>query len=1416
MKKLQHILKFAVTFVLVAVFAISTNAANISSLSQTGDWEGGTLTKSLEVTVTGDVDIKGPIIIPSGKKLIIKKQPGENTSDTKLTYARLYLSPSFTVPAGQIPCMFKVEPGGTLEIYGNDLSTGDFIAIKGSTGGEPPTPMTDGVFNESAVNAFYNDGIYKNVGRYYPDQTKTAFLYDWGKTNGAADNGAMIYVAGSLVIKDAKIASALSTDEAAAIKVPIVRNHSTGTYGTLLLEDVEIRNCYAQSGPALIIYNQVNESKGKDNTPESCSTTLKNCKLYRNYCKGAIGGIIRTGGDVVGNLILEGTTIYENYVAGYGGALVSAAQGHENTLLIMDGCRIHDNKAATYAGGVMITGGFEFRNKVTKIYNNSAATYGGAMYLVTYNGVEFTERKTLNMTFGNKLELYNNTAGNSGGGICLNMRELTSLVANSTININFEGANIHDNTAAESGGGIMLTYDNSKVNVNLNFISGTINNNTATTKDGGGVYCQIGPISGESPSPSLDVSKCKIKLNGGTFSNNKAPAGSGGGVAVKNLPIYSDEDAAGIKVFSNEALNYGAGIYVDKASFTMNSGSVYDNECKSANGEGGGIYCTNGSTFTITGGVVGGEDETSANRAYNGAGIAIANSKLSINNGVIASNVVSNFGGGIHMKNTEFEMTDGSIYRNSSTSATGQGGGIYADGSSLKIAGGVIGGENQTYANKAFNGAGVFIRNCDLRMTNGRVSYNLSQRNAGGIYVKGTSTFSFEKGSICNNQNTDGVHDGHGGGIFVLECDEFTITDGEISGNCSANNGGGIFFRSEAKNVTISGGVINNNIAEKVGGGIATAAPVTINGGQIIGNTANDSGGGVSVSGATLTINEGVVSGNKVDSRGAGVYIYSSGTCVINGGEITSNVPKDDATELSGGGVYMADGNFTMTGGTISKNQSHKGGGIYVYNCTKLDFSNGTISYNTATGHGGGIYVNTGTGIGFSDGEVSHNEAVEGGGLFADGGTITISGGDIVSNSGQRGGGIRLKGTADLTFTGGNVSNNSTDYEGGGIYTTGTPVCTFQNGNVSGNSSLIGGGICNNGGVLSFIGGNIVGNVARCGGGVFLTGSDSEMTFGNGLIRNNVAEDKSGHTLKTGYDYNVSANSLDLQGTGGGIYIQDGASLSFSGANIGIYANQAHTMADDIYSNGTNDASITLPNVATMNLAGYNSKTSELYWVEDYMKGDTGYSNGTAIAGANYSAVRYRDAIAAQTQVYKVSSGPYKGKYMALSIGHEIIYATLVRSGLLKGENAIYRVSRLDDNGTVDKTDDRWTVYSELLLFGPEDALTAEQAANKSVSKRIALYSGTWKVEETNWAWTYDNKEDAIIHEITGSSSPAEKAFVFKGTKLKEADEGYVPAERYGESVVRNDFGNGTSETDKASPASQSGFEKITDNGVSW
>ena len=1343
----------------------TTGLANINqgTLPSEGEWIGGKVNATtVTVTLTGTVKMKGPIVIPKNKTLIITKNPDKPANST---YATIHMSRDFSVPSGSVHCMFEVQEGGKLIIEGNNLSN-NFIAIKGNSGLETPTlPDTDSptqeqidAYLEKVASIYTTTTTPRDGHKFYADPTghPNDFLYDFrGDATGTDEYrnaGAVIYVVGTLEMRHAKIACAFSRDDGAAIKRPVINYLPSDTeFGTVTLDNIQIRGCLAQSGPALIIFNQKNGSAGSGNTPSSCKTTISNSQIYRNYSRSnSVNGAVRTGGGVVGDLELTNVNIYQNYGSGYAAGLVAAGQGLEATTSELDGCKIHGNHSETYAGGILFTGSFLFTGSTTKVYNNTAGTYGGGVHVIAYNGVDFNEPKELSMEFNDKLEVYYNTA-QWGGGMCFNMRNKTSLEPGSTINLDIDGVNVHENTATKKGGGIFLSYNNTGLNINLNINSGTIADNVADTS-GGGLYCQVAAIDGETVAEDIDVSKCKVKLNGGTISGNTVTNGSGGGVAVYDMPIYCDDDAAGIEVFSNVALNYGAGIYVDNANFSMNSGSVYSNECTSTEegkGEGGGIYCANGASFTITGGIVGGDAESDGNKSRNGAGIALADSKLIINRGVVASNVASNFGGGIHMENSEFEMTDGSVYRNSSTKSNGEGGGIYALESTLKIDGGLIGGNDLTYANKAFNGAGVFIQNCDLTMTNGRVSYNLSQRNAGGIYVKGTSTFSFEKGSICNNQNTDGEHDGHGAGIFVLSCNKFTIKDGEISGNHSANKGGGIYFCSDAKDVSISGGYIKDNHADSShGGGIYVDGSngVKVTGGVISGNNAVE-GGGLYVNGGTITISGGDITSNTA-SRGAGIRLDAAAGLTLDGGYFAGNtsvyeggalflggtstctfsngaIGKTSSGEVllnkasKGGGLYLDGGSLDMSGGEITSNEAAYGGGVYVYATPKLQFQKEClITNNKATSHGGGIYVADGTGISLTNGVISHNEAVQGGGLYAKGGEITISGG-----------------------------------------------------NINDNSALIGGAICNRGGALSFTGGSIINNVARCGGGIFLSDSGTQMTFGNGLIRNNKAVDGSGHTLTTGYGYDVSGGALALQGTGGGIYIQNGASMSFTSEDVGIYANSADTMADDIYSNGSNGASITLPDVSSMNLSGYNSRTSELYWVEDYMTDDTAYDSGTKIAGAGHKAVRYRDAIAAQSTVYKVPAGTYSGKYLALSIGYEVIYVTLQRTGLQAGESAIYRIFRID-NGVP-------SVYSEVLLTGSAGAPVQ--------SKRVALYSGKWRVEETLWTWTYVPPV-AIERDITGSTDAQNKVFSFTAAKNESVPE-------HAEDIVVNDFGEGAAVT---------------------
>jgi hypothetical protein len=106
--------------------------------------------------------------------------------------------------------------------------------------------------------------------------------------------------------------------------------------------------------------------------------------------------------------------------------------------------------------------------------------------------------------------------------------------------------------------------------------------------------------------------------------------------------------------------------------------------------------------------------------------------------------------------------------------------------------------------------------------------------------------------------------------------------------------------------------------------------------------------------GVSLTLGENIT----LNGRSANNYplvCLLGGNLVLNAGaKITGN-----KAEL-GGGVYIATGDFTMTGGTISGNTASSGGGVYL-SSGNFTMTGGTISGNSATSFGGGVYIGTGT-----------------------------------------------------------------------------------------------------------------------------------------------------------------------------------------------------------------------------------------------------------------------------------------------------------------------------------------------------------------------------------------------------------------------------------------------------------------------
>ena len=176
-------------------------------------------------------------------------------------------------------------------------------------------------------------------------------------------------------------------------------------------------------------------------------------------------------------------------------------------------------------------------------------------------------------------------------------------------------------------------------------------------------------------------------------------------------------------------------------------------------------------------------------------------------------------------------------------------------------------------------------------------------------------------GRIADNHVEKISNDG-GGGVYAHGSGSFTMYGGEISGNTSAGDGGGV--SAVAASFTMKGGSITNNKAEAtnaVGGGAALYnAAFELSGGEISGNRATGNGGGVYYyhydKSVHLTVSGSVtINGNK-NAAGAdnNVYLLSGVYMIVTGelknviGVTTESVPSaSNAVKIAADGGYMTE-----------------------------------------------------------------------------------------------------------------------------------------------------------------------------------------------------------------------------------------------------------------------------------------------------------------------------------------------------------------------------------------------------------------------------------------------------------------------------------------------------------------------------
>ena len=328
------------------------------------------------------------------------------------------------------------------------------------------------------------------------------------------------------------------------------------------------------------------------------------------------------------------------------------------------------------------------------------------------------------------------------------------------------------------------------------------------------------------------------------------------------------------------------------------------------------------------------DQNNSVNNRVSSLVYAEEDSTVNMSGGYICGATSMDHGAGIELgikngKGATLNLTGGVIAGNYAP----EGGGVYADGSTINMTGDTTGGTisgNGTFEDRSGFGAGICAKDSMVTILNGYITNNKYQH-----YDES------HKGNGCHG----------GGGIAAFSKysgqrkGSLVISGGYITGNYSAEAGGGVYagaWNQALSGFTFSGGIIASNVAQNSeGGGIRISAPTESVFNVPIGtkayitnnktNTDNDwGGGGVFVQGgddggvqpASLKIYNALITKNLAWGFGGGFAACPTGKTAItdtNGIAVFGNTDKDGEHRSKGSHSKTADAD-EINGGQITDN----------------------------------------------------------------------------------------------------------------------------------------------------------------------------------------------------------------------------------------------------------------------------------------------------------------------------------------------------------------------------------------------------------------------------------------------------------------------------------------------------------------
>lgn len=1035
------------------------------------------------VVVTSSVSVSETISIPKGVTVYLTCNHSAGSTSTDIYRAK-----------GFHGHLFKVADGATLyvrcAIDGNNKDGNGNLRGTGATGTE-----SDGYYGQALILNYGNvildndKSVLKNNYNAYNNDYKSGALWTYNgtkyyglsasPTSTSLSGSAVLCVNGKLTMSNGQIYGCYSDNGPAFYVCNGYAGDVIKISGGKIHDNVARRYggaIFAASRKPYSDYSDSSSFVGSrtlNSTGSNALVTISGGKIYNNLARLNSGAVWVGFG---GTFYMSGGSVYSNVATEEGGGAIRVNAGGSGTTggwmcfanpggqAWIAGGSIYSNSCATNGGAITVPNNSDANNllKITggSIYSNTAGASGGGVYV----GSELT------MSGGS---VYKNSADSSGAGIYLT----------STAYGKISGGSVYSNSATSVGGGV-CSYGSLDVsggyyygNTNWGVAFMGADNSVSGGRFGVSAYENYSSytVSRNTKGQIYVGSSGKLDIVGGTSRVVSAlvdDEGVGTNIAVRNdgtltvasscnadngyMDIYgtgsgiyntgtlkiagkmnimtSKQDGLGVQnrrgIYNSGSATVTGDLSVrfcglralyNSGTFTMSAGNMYGNE---ASGAGGAIY--NLGTFKITGGSIYNNTTASNGGAIYNISSDDSAGKFTMTGGEIYSNTASSHGGGVYLTTAgqASSISGGKIYSNT---ATKYGGGIC----SYRENGLTISGTANVYSNSGTHGGGVFnstgpltfsgtiasnsatygggvYLGSTISITGGKIDDNTASQKGGGIYSATDTTVKMTAGAITNNYAKYYGGGAHSSGTLTMS------GSATFSGNTTEQYGGAIHNNSGTLN--LNGGSITNNGSNSVGGGVCSFGTAKIAGVSITNNTSIVGGGFFQDNNGVTTMSSGSISNNTADNYGGGVSI-DTGSFTLSGGSISSNSTK---SFLSGGGGVHNNGAFIMTGGSIHSNT--------------LPLSEAFTDGVVAETEGGGISSGAdGTSLDIRGGSIYNNTACDGGGIYAFGGDINISGGSIYGNNAEyRGGGI-YSNIAKLNLTGGTVYDN-TSPKGSGVY----------------------------------------------------------------------------------------------------------------------------------------------------------------------------------------------------------------------------------------------------------------------------------------------------------------------------------------------------------------------------------------------